>query len=391
MKRLAAALAVLLVFATPIKAGEVKVLVSTDAKLGWRAVTLPCAKSLEYTHGIGSAAFRHRSDPPNVISTAGDRGPNLTCGATAKLISKELGKTCKTFKRGRVYPTPNYVPSIYKIAPDIDRGSFKFLDTIQLKTRSGKPIWGLLNPQTKATKNTGLDLSGKPLPDSADLVDFEGLVRLSDGSFWIGEEMGPPIAHVSSDGHILKRFVPADAAADYREVEAEIIATLSAILSKRQGNRGIESMAISPNEKFFYFIVQNPLTNPKAKAYAKAKNTRLFKMERESGRLVGEYVYQLDDPQSFGLDPSNKQNAARVSELTALGLDRLLVLERTDGTTKLHEVTLTGATNILATKLDDPATSLSLEEQNDAVAIGIVPLKKTLRFDMARDMPNAPK
>ena len=102
-------------------------------------------------------------------------------------------------------------------------------------------------------------------------------------------------------------------------------------------------------------------------------------------QVVGEYVYTLDDPQSFRRDPSALQSDPRISELMAIGLDRLIVLERTEQTTKLHEVELTGATNISGGKWDDAATRPTLE-QTDAAAAGIVPVKKTLRFDTA-DFP----
>jgi hypothetical protein len=64
----------------------------------------------------------------------------------------------------------------------------------------------------------------------------------------------------------------------------------------------------------------------------------------------------------------------------AVGLDRLIVVERSEQTTKLYEVELAGATDIAGGKWDDPATSPTLE-QSDAAAAGIVPVKKTLRFD----------
>ena len=373
------------------QAMDVKLLTSSDPALKLPPITMPGGKLLNYSIGIGSGAFRHPSDPANVIWTVGDRGPNMTCGGAKKLLGKEIADKCKAHKRGRVYPLPSYTPSIYKVELDVKNGSFKVLQTIPLrKAKSGKPITGLLNPQTVATRDTGMDLAAKVLPYDPDNLDVEGIIRLKDGTFWIGEEMGPSIAHVGKDGKILKRLVPADAAKDYVGSEAEIVASLPAILSKRQGNRGIESMAVSPDEKYLYFIVQNPLANPNADAYKKAKNTRLFKLEWESGKLAGEYVYQLDDPETFGFDPSKKQNAPRISELLALGTDRLLVLERTDKTTKLHEVSLAGATNILGSKWDDVKTAPSLEQGNDMSKTGIAPLKKSLRFDTFRDFKQAP-
>jgi hypothetical protein len=73
-------------------------------------------------------------------------------------------------------------------------------------------------------------------------------------------------------------------------------------------------------------------------------------------RIVGEYVYTLDDPGSFRRDPSDKQNDPRISEMMAVGLDRLIVLERTEQTTKLHEIDLAGATNIAGSQWDEAAT-----------------------------------
>jgi len=202
--------------------------------------------------------------------------------------------------------------------------------------------------------------------------------------------MAPSIAHLSADGRILQRLVPADAVDDYRSSEAEIVGTLPAILSRRQGNRGFESLAISPDEAFLYFLMQNALANPDAKAYQSSRNCRLFKLERATGKLVGEYVYQLDDPRSFALDPSDKQSEPRISELTTLGPDRLLVIERTEVQTKLYEIRLDLATNILGGKWDDITTMPSLEQENDAAAIEIVPVGKTLWFDQASDFKDAP-
>jgi hypothetical protein len=113
-----------------------------------------------------------------------------------------------------------------------------------------------------------------------------------------------------------------------------------------------------------------------------ARNTRLFKIDRATMRVVGEYVYTLDDPQSFRRDPSSKQSDPRISEMMAVGLDRLVIDERTELTTKLYEVELAGATNIAGSRWDDAATRPTLE-QSDLTTAGIVPLKKTLRFDTA--------
>jgi len=391
MKRVGLGLVTIVLWHTAAHALDVTVLNEADPAQRLPVIQTPGGRNLAYSLGIGSGAFRHPQDPPNILWTVGDRGPNMTCGEAGNLLSKDIGELCRKHRNGRVYPMPGYVPSIYKVELDLVANQFRVIETIPVKTRSGKPISGLLNPQTKATKDTGLDMSGNVLPDNADNLDLEGLVRLSDGSFWIGEEMGPSIAQLSSDGRILRRFVPEDQVGDYQRSEAEIIGALPAVLSKRQGNRGIESIALSPDEQVIYFILQNPLANPNAATYEKAKNTRIFKFDHRAGKLVGEWVYQLDDPRSFALDPSEKQNDPRISELTALGPDRLLVLERTEKTTKLYEIVLAGAANILGSAWDRVETSPSLEGENDLAELGLVPVSKTLRFDTARDFKSAPE
>lgn len=351
---------------------------SEDSLLRLGQVELATGKTLDLSVGIGSAAFRHRGDPANVVWTVGDRGPNIACG---DLSAAERAQLCRANANGRVYPVPGYAPSIYKIVL-LDDGTFRVGDVITVKDSAGVPISGLTNPLKTATTEVPLDAKGNILKQHPANLDLEGLVRLADGSFWLGEENAPSIVHVGADGRVLARYVPKGTEGEFAGAGYPVIGHLPAILAKRQSNRGIESMAMSPDERFLYTIVQNPLANPNADAYRRAVNTRLFKIDRASLALVGEYVYTLSNPRSFRLDPSDNQSAPRISEMTAIDENRLIVLERTDGTTHLYEVDLAAATNILGTRWDDAATSPSLEQTN-LVDGPIRPMSKKLVFDSA--------
>jgi len=184
---------------------------------------------------------------------------------------------------------------------------------------------------------------------------------------------------------MIARHVPRGTEGDFASARYQTIGSLPAILTKRQANRGIESLAVSPDERFLYFIMQNPLANPDTATYNQARNSRLFKLERASMKVVGEYVYVLDDPRSFRRDPSDKQSNPRISEAMAIGLDRLIILERSDLTTKLFEIELAGASNIADTQWDQPTTRPTLE-QTDVITAGIAPVRKAPRFDSA-DFP----
>jgi hypothetical protein len=370
------------------QAQSVKIYSSDDAILGLRTMHFEGGKTVKFSVGIGSGAYRHPKDPANMFLTVSDRGPNFPCSQAKKVLGLDGKKLCAGVKKARIYPVPDYTPSIYSVLLN-DDGTFSIKDVIGLKDRDGNPVDGMLNPLTVATTENPVDGTGKKLKQNANAVDAEGIVKLSDGTYWIGEENGPSLMHVAADGRIMTRLVPAGTEQDFAAANYDIVGALPAIFARRQANRGIESVAISPDEKFLYTIMQNPLSNPNADAYKKAKNTRIIKMDRASMKVVGEWVYRLDDPQSFRNDPSKKQNSPRISEMAALGTDRLLVLERTNKTTKLHEVALADGTNILGTKWDDAATSPSLEQSNKLDGTGVTALKKTLRFDSA-DFKNIP-
>lgn len=368
-------------------AGEAKVFETKSAINNLSTIMVEGGKARDLTIGLGSGAYRRPSDPGNMFYAVSDRGPNFTCANVEVVLGVPADQVCKGAKV-RVYPTPDYSPSIYTIFLN-DDGSFDIKDVITIKDQNGVPLTGLTNKLTVAKTEKPVDADGNMLEQSVSSIDAEGIIRLSDGSYWIGEENGPSILHVAADGTVVERIVPTGSEKDFEGSAYKVSGGLPAILVKRQTNRGIESMAVSPDESKLYFMVQNPLANPDKAAYTKAKNTRLFVYDRKSSKLSGEYIYQLDDPQTFRNDPSEKQNSPRISEVLALGNDRLLVLERTNKTTKLHEVELNGATNILATRWDDMSTSPTLEQQNDLGSIDLVAVSKTLRFDSA-DYPEAP-
>ena len=126
----------------------------------------------------------------------------------------ELG-ACRDVKNGRVYPTPSYTPSIYRVML-LDDGTFRVTDVMTLKDRDGVPLNGMPNPLRTATTETPLDGAGKLLKQDLRGIDAEGLVRLADGSFWMGEENGPSLAHFAADGRMMTRHVPQGTEGDYR-------------------------------------------------------------------------------------------------------------------------------------------------------------------------------
>lgn len=377
----------LLPLAVPLAAGvafsaaaadKISIHTSADPMLRLNPVTFDGGRTLELTVGIGSGAFRHPSAPGDIFQTVSDRGPNFTCKDGVEITALDQQRLCGGAAHARIYPVPEYAPSIYTVKL-LNNGSFRVIEAIALKDKDGVPLTGLLNPLTKAKTEIPFDRHGRRLAQDAGAVDVESLVKLGDGSYWLCDEQGPSIFHAGADGRMIKRLVPAGTETDYATANYTVEGKLPAILYKRHTNRGIESIAISPDERFLYFAMQSPLDNPGAKAYKKGRNIRVFKFDRPKEKVVGEYVYVIDKPQTFRLDRSKKQNAVKISEMRALGLDKLLILERISKTTKLYEVDLAGATNILDSKWDDPANRPTLE-QTSLDKAAITPVTKKLFF-----------
>jgi len=351
----------------------------------------PGGKSLRLNLGLGSAAFRSPSDPPGVIWTLTDRGPNIDCGdAPERITGLTADVICAGDKSAKSFPLPGFAPSIVKL--QVGPGdAVAVLERIPLKGRSGKAITGLPNPLKSIRMEAAYDSSGRRRPEDPSGVDPEGLVRLSDGSFWIAEEYGSSILEVAPDGTVRRRLVPAGLEAEYAGADYEIAGLLPAIIAKRQLNRGLEGLALSPDGARLFALMQSPLANPDTAAFAAGANARLWRIERGEdggafGRVTGQFLYPMDAPATFRADAAagaaRRQSDVRMSEVVALSAQRLIVLERINLTTKLYLVDLASGTPVPAA-FDDPARSPSLEQLSpaDLAAQGLRPLEKTLLLD----------
>ncbi|MCH8916640.1 MAG: esterase-like activity of phytase family protein [Proteobacteria bacterium] len=373
------------VFLAPVVAGaerpavSPKIYSSTDRKLDLGVVHFAGGNSLHFSAGLGSGAYRHPSLPPMVLQTVTDRGPRFSCKKGQKWTGLSRDELCSGTKGARIYPLPAYAPSIYTIRLEAN-GRFRVLDVIALRDRDGKALTGLPNPLGKGKAGIPFDAKGRRLQQDAGAVDPEAMVRLADGSYWIADEGVPSILHVSAAGRVLLRMVPQGMENDLRAARYPVSGGLPAILSKRRTNRGIESLALSPDERFLYFALQSPLANPDTRAFKRGRNVRLFKFDRKAGKVIAEFVYVLDRPEGFRRDDSQNQRDVKISEMMAIGPDRLLVLERVRKSMKLFAVDLGGATNILGSRWDAVSTRPSLE-QTPVSESGIRPVSKALRFD----------
>lgn len=372
--------AALMLAALPALADAPKVSEIETAPIALGKVGFPGGKVLDWTVGIGSAAYHAPFEDENIFYTLTDRGPNINCAAAEKVTGQSIEAMCAGDKKSKIFPMPAFQPQI--ITFKLSGGTAEHVKTISLTGRSGKPMTGLTNGLKITDTEKSFSNEGKLVPFTANGLDTEGLVKLRDGSFWISEEYGGSIAHVTADGAVLTRHVPAGMEADLKDADYEVKGTLPAIIMKRKLNRGIESLAVSADEKNLYFAMQSPLANPDGKVYKASRNVRVFRFDIAAEKVTGEWLYVMDDPASFAADnkkKARKPSDVKISEMVLLEGEKLLVLERISKTTKFYRIDLAGAATIPA-KFDDIATSPSLAQipAGKLAEHGLAPLKKVL-------------
>ncbi len=341
------------------KVGERKPMNNIDFKLA--TAKFSNGYELNATWGVGSAATHKIGDDSDTFYTLTDRGVNIKCKNDKKTVGIDI---CE---KGKIFTYPTFTPTIIKFK--IDSQDVVVREVITLKDAKGNDMTGVSNPLSNFSEKA-YNIDGSTLTYDVNGLDAEALAVMKDGSFWIAEEYAPSIAHFDAKGKIIERLIP-KGVTGLESANYTVKDVLPQIISKRHENRGIESIAVSPDEKSLYFSLQSPLDNP---SYGDTPNVRLYKVNLSDYSDIKEYLYVESQPQEFIKDNATKkrkQKDVKVSEMTALDNDILMVLERVSATTKLFKVDLRDAISVPA----DKSTNLETD------ASGVIPVSKVKVFD----------
>ncbi|MFF0445166.1 esterase-like activity of phytase family protein [Streptomyces sp. NPDC004609] len=317
---------------------------------------------------LGAGSDMYPTSRPNEFWALTDRGPN-------GLI------TVDGVKR-RTFPVPGFNPAIVRVRVTGQR--VRVIRAMPVTTRSGKPVTGLPNQRSRDEAPFSYDAK-VPLAFDPNGLDTEGMVRAEDGTFWLVDEYGPSLVHVSARGRVLTRYVPEGL--NLRGTDYPVVEALPSILLQRKQNRGLEALTLLPGGDLV-MALQSPLLVPDAAAGEASRNVRLLRFSPEDQEVTAEYSYRFDpvdvvDPAQT--DPSE----LKLSALVAVGENTVLVQERTDRTSRLHRVRLPRGSGILGSRWDDPRTSPSLEQIEDLPGAGVPVLAKELVVDLGK-VPGVP-
>jgi len=342
------------------------------------AVTLPAfaTPKLESLSSIPSATLDSLND------TAGSFGSGATYDPNPKTLYL-------TTDRGPGDGNIDFSPRLYSIPLQSDEKNIasaiqSHLSACTYKDPDGKPFTGLIPDSSDPEPR---------MKDGRRCLDPEGLTLMLDGNLLLCEEYMPSILQFKPDGTFMARLIPPEnyfprnpttSEIDFREAPAR--------QEGREDNRGFEGVALSPDGKTLYAILQSALTQDGGKD---AGVTRLLLFDAFSGTPKSEYAVRFTDPASLPEDGKKLKTKNLVfSDLLCLPDSRLLALERDnrgqDGSTK-HKVAifksvcvldLTGATDLLSLP-DKPyshrISNSKFKPLNSSQPIEYV--KKTLLFD----------
>ena len=319
--------------------------------------------------GIFSGLYHTQGDPENMFYAIADRGPN--------------GQVTVGKDRRRTFPIPEYNPVIYKLTLQNDQ--VQIISATPIRTRNGKPVTGLSNTDNDEVPytydgQTRLELNPNGL-------DIEGLARASDGTFWVCDEYSPSVAHITTDGTVVRRLVPEGITL---AADTDVRPVLPAIYAKRRLNRGFEGVTISQDGTRLFITLQSPLDFPTKEIGRASRMMRLLVVDTQKLMPVAEYVYVAEPISRFG---ETEQGEMKLSDVAFVNPTTLLIDERTDKVAHIYQVDLSGATNILGTRWSDPKnTSNSLEAltPEQLSANGITPVKKSLVADLSK-VPGMPE
>jgi hypothetical protein len=184
-------------------------------------------------------------------------------------------------------------------------------------------------------------------------LDPEGIVVRPNGNFIVSDEYGPSVYEFGRNGRLVRAFTtPANLIPRSGSGVPNFAGDTGNVAGKRT-NRGFEGLAISPDGKFVYAMLQSAMLDEGA---ASGVYSRIVKFDTATGLAVAQYAYRME----------GSSQGRGISALVALNDHEFLVLERNNRgvgvpdanlaspNKKVFTIDLTGALDVTGVTL--PAT-----------------------------------
>ncbi|PPQ72093.1 hypothetical protein CVT26_006871 [Gymnopilus dilepis] len=179
-----------------------------------------------------------------------------------------------------------------------------YRDTTLMFERQGKKTSGLDGDGVRAAQ-TGFQTNplldpALPIDSASDnrlVLDVEGVVANSDGTFWISDEYGPYIYRFSADGNLIQTIQPPEAVLPLNSKGNLNFTSLTNPDTGRDPNQGFEGLTLDVNTGTLYAMLQSALIQDGGDNKNDQRFTRLFAYDVSNpdgeAPLVGEWVVPL--------------------------------------------------------------------------------------------------
>lgn len=245
--------------------------------------------------------------------------------------------------RGPGGGTISYDTRVQKFTLDINQTSgaisnFKITQTVVFKNENGTSSLNGLAPSPTSTLGNSMDPEGF-------------VINPKNGNFLVSDEYGPSVREFDRNGNLLRTFttpanlVPRNAASGVANFAGDTGNTAG-----KRTNRGFEGLAISPDGKYAYAMLQSAMID---EGGGNGSVNRIVKFDVSTGEAVGQYAYQM----------KQSGQGQGISSLVAINDHEFYVLERNNrgigvGATfatadkEVYKIDITGATDVSNIDLD---------------------------------------
>ena len=212
--------------------------------------------------------------------------------------------------------SPDYVLRVHRIHPDFrvsshGTGSIEVKSFITLHDPNRKinfPIVADLQFYPNSTIEVDAKIRANRLLTGSDF-DIESMREAPDGTLWFGDEFGPFLIHTDARGKVLEAPFPLPGV---RSPQNPFLAGGTPNLPR---SKGFEGMAISPNGKTLYPMLEGPLTTD-----PNQQRLIINEFDLTTKRYTGrQWFYKLDVSSATGQS---------IGDLTAVNQKAFLVIER---------------------------------------------------------------
>lgn len=239
------------------------------------------------------------------------------------------------------------------------------------------------DPNNLLGAGAGANLNGlAPSPTSTlgRAFDPEGVVVRSNGNLLISSEYGPAVYEFNRAGE-LQRVLTTPANVIPSNGTTPNFASDAGNTQGTRTNRGFEGLAITPDGKYAYAMLQSPMLN-EGGASGNGEFIRIVKFDLTTGQSVGQYAYHME----------TTAQGRGISSLVAINDTQFMVLERNNrgvgvaGTNfagppdkSVFLIDLTNATDV---------TGVALPTSGNTLPNGVVAVSKSGQFiDLDANLP----